>query len=130
MAAITLSVPSVLVNNVPFAIVPNTFEYEPGFGEINVRSASAGGGSAVSVHSENAENKIGMCKFSLFVTDNSRGAVREWKANVAGNVVQAVQNGSSPVVFEGMSVSNNPTFAATADGVVEIEFKGDPTASV
>lgn len=125
MGVIALSVPTVTVNNIPYGIVPNTFEYEPGFGETNVRSASVGGGAAFSVHTEDAENKIGMVKFSMYVTDQSRLAVRDWKSRTGLNAVSAVQVGGAPIVLEGASMTNNPTFAATADGVVEIEFRGD-----
>lgn len=127
MARVGLSVPSILVNNVPIDIVPNSFEYEVGYGEINVRSASVGGGSSTTIHTEDAENKIGMCKFQLFITDTSRAAIAGWKLLIAGNVISAVQNGASPFVLNGASMTNNPTFAASADGTVEVEFKGDAT---
>jgi hypothetical protein len=126
MSILALSVPTVLVNNIPFAIVPNTFEFENGYGEINVRSASIGGGAGVSVHTENAENKIGMVKFQLFVTPDSRTAVQGWKQLIGANLVTATQKNGIPVVLAGASMTNNPTFVATADGSVEIEFRGDP----
>ena len=52
--SITLSVPSVIVNNETIAIVPNSFSYDGGEGEINVRAASGGGNTIESVHSVNA----------------------------------------------------------------------------
>jgi len=130
MARIALSVPTVVVNNVPFDIVPNSFEYEAGYGEINVRSASVGGGATVSVHSENAENKIGMCKFQMYVTETARVAIRSWKQLIGANFVSAIQLNNSPIVLSGASMTNNPTFAATADGTVEVEFKGDRMITV
>lgn len=127
MARIALSVPTVLVNDIPIAIVPNSFEFEPGYGEINVRSASVGGGSSTSIHTEDAEGKIGMCKFQAFVTDESRGVIALVKQRVGTNVVSAVQANGIPIILNGASMTNNPTFAASADGTVELEFKGDAT---
>jgi hypothetical protein len=125
MAQVQLSVPNVNVNDIPYPIVPNTFVFEPGYGEINVRSASIGGGASETIHTENAETKVGMIKFSMYVTSQTLAAVAQWKPLLALNVITAVQPGSAPIVMEGASMTNNPSFEATADGTVEIEFKGD-----
>ena len=53
MGNITLSVPTVIVNGETIKIVPNSFTYSGGEGEIKVRSASAGGYQSSSVHSQN-----------------------------------------------------------------------------
>ena len=121
-----LSVQTILVNDIPTYIVPNSIEYDTGFGEINVRSASIGGSGSTSVHTENAENKIGRVKFEMYVTEGARAAIRGWKLLVAGNRVSGVQKGGSPFVLNGASMTNNPTFNPTADGTVEVEFMGDP----
>jgi hypothetical protein len=126
MAFTGLSVATILVNDIPTDIVPNSFEYEPGFGEITVRSTSFGGGASGTVHTEDAEGKVGMVKFQLYVTDLSRANVRLWKSGVGVNRISAIQVGAAPIVLNGASMTNNPSFAATADGTVEVEFKGDP----
>ena len=120
-----LSVPSINVNNITYSIVPNSFSYEPGYGEINVRSASAGGGISESIHTEDAETKIGMMKWEMYVTDLSRAAVASWKKLTALNFIAATQTGSAALSLSFASMSNNPTFEATADGKVEVEFRGD-----
>lgn len=130
MANIALSTPTVVVNKIPYGIVPNSFEYEPGYGEVNVRTASIGGAAAISVHSENAENKIGMVKFQMYVTEEARGGIRLWKVATAQNLIEAVQLNGSPIVLQGASMTNNPTFAASSDGVVDVEFSGDPMPTI
>lgn len=130
MALVGLSVNTILVNDIPVAVVPNSIEYDPGFGEINVRSASVGGQASQSVHTENAENKIGRVKFEMFVTEDARANVRLWKQLIAANRISGVQSGGSPFVLNGASMTNNPTFNPTADGTVEVEFKGDPMATL
>jgi hypothetical protein len=129
MALVGLSVQTILVNDIPTYIVPNSIEYDPGFGETNVRSASIGGPGSTSVHTENAENKIGRVKFEMYVTEDSRINIRGWKLLIGANRVTGAQVGGSPFVLNGASMTNNPTFNPTADGTVEVEFMGDPMAT-
>ena len=132
--AITLSVPSVIVNNQTIAIVPNSFTYDGGEGEINVRSSSGGGNNVESVHSVNAENKIGKCNFDVFLTPDVDSLIRTWKNQVGQNVIQFVQRlsggGSVTRSFSRMSLINQVERAASSDGVVSLEFAGDPMAGV
>ena len=91
MSNITISVPTILVNSQTIAIVPNSFSYDGGEGEINVRSASAGGGNSTSVHSQNAESQVGKCKFDVYLQPGVDGNIRSWKSRVGANSIQAVQ---------------------------------------
>lgn len=132
--SITLSVPSVIVNNETIAIVPNSFSYDGGEGEINVRAASGGGNTVESVHSVNAENKIGGCKFDVYLTPDMDSRVRTWKNQVGQNNIQFVQRisggGNVTRSFSRMSLINQVERNASSDGVVSLEFKGDPMAGV
>lgn len=121
----TLSVPTITANNIPRAIVPNSFKFTEGYGETNVRSASTGGGSSESVHSENGENNNGKITIDMYVTQETREFVAEAKGLTGANVIQAVQAGLPPVTGNRMSLTNDPEFAASADGVVTLEFAGD-----
>lgn len=130
--AITLSVPSVIINNDTISIVPNSFTYDGGEGEINVRAASGGGNTIESVHSVNAEGKIGKCTFDVFLTPDIDAKVRTWKNNVGQNAIQVVQRlsggGSFTRSFSRMSLMNMVERQASSDGVVSLEFAGDPMA--
>jgi len=121
-----LSVPGIAVNNVPIEIVPNSFKFVLGKGEVNVRSASAGGGSSASVHTEDAEAKIGKMSWEMYVTDENILLAKGWKANIGTNFVSAAQPASTPLSGGNMSMVNDPDWEASADGVVEIQFEGDP----
>jgi hypothetical protein len=126
MSLIALSNNTVLVNDIPQAIVPNSVSYKVGYGEVTVRSATVGGGAKVSVHSENAENAIGYVKFEMYVTEDARASIKAWKLQLGLNRVQGIQTGGSPFSLNGASMTNEPEFNPTADGTVEVEFMGDP----
>lgn len=129
MGNITLSVPTVIVNNETISIVPNSFSYDGGEGEINVRTASAGGGSTTSIHSQNAETQIGKCKFDLFLNTGTDAKIATWKEAVGANSIQVIQrtvSGDSVTLsFDNMSLMNAVERAASADGVTSLEWAGD-----
>lgn len=132
MANTCLSVPTVIINNETFAIVPNSFMYDGGEGEVNVRAASAGGGNTTSVHSQNAETQIGKCKFDVFLVSGLDAYIALWKDNIGANRVQAVQaspDGQSVTLsFDNMSLVNAVERDASADGVTSLEWEGDRMA--
>ena len=129
MGNITLSVPTIIINNETIAIVPNSFMYDGGEGEVTVRAASAGGGNTTSVHSQNAETQIGKCKFDVFLTPATDTAIAIWKERVGANSIQVIQRDtggeSVTLSFDNMSLINAVERAASADGVTSLEFEGD-----
>lgn len=129
MAYKAISVPALRVNDDLIKVVPNSVSYDGGEVEISVRAASAGSGNSETVHAENAETAISMVKFSVFIDNDIDGKIRDWKANVAGNVIkmdQANVNGAAFIrVFPGQSLINKIERNPSADGVVELEFSGD-----
>lgn len=127
----TLSVPAILINNTNYSIVPNTFMYDGGEGEINVRAASGGGNNITSVHSVNAETKLSTVKFSIFLNEGVDADIATWKEAVGANVIQAIQKtatGSQTLSFDSMSLSTSVEREASADGVVALEWAGNPMA--
>lgn len=124
-----LSNPSVQVNDDTIAIVPNSLSYKKGKGDVQVRAQSAGGNSVETVLTENAETKVSMVKFSLFLTDTNRQLIDAWQENrySGGNTIKFSQRGSNvPLAFVNMNVTIDPELSVGADGSVEIEFMGDP----
>lgn len=119
-----LSTPGISVNNVPISIVPNSFTFKLGKGEINVRAASTGGGATEPVHTENAETKIGMMKWEMYVTTENKQLISSWKDGIGSNFVSAQQAGDAPISMGSASMVNDPDFEASADGTVEVEFQG------
>ena len=131
MALKTLSVPGIIVNNELLKIVPNTFTYDGGEGEIMVRSASGGGRNSETVHSVDAETFIGKCNFETYLTADLDGKIATWKENIGNNSIQAIQRplgGGDAVTlsFDGMSLANAIERAASADGTVSLEWMGEP----
>jgi hypothetical protein len=129
----TLSTPAIQINNETYKIVPNSFVYDGGEGEINVRSASAGGGSTSSVHSQNAETQISMCKFDIYLVLGVDADIAEWKENIGANSIKALQRTASgestTLSFDNMSLTAPIERQASADGVTSLEFKGDPMSN-
>jgi len=103
--------------------------YDGGEGEINVRSASAGGGNSTSVHSQNAETQIGKCKFDVFLVPGLDSDIATWKENVGANSIQAIQRAgdgeSVTLSWDNCSLVNAVEREASADGVTSLEFEGD-----
>ena len=132
MGNITLSVPTVIVNGETIKIVPNSFTYSGGEGEIKVRSASAGGYQSSSVHSQDAETQIGKAKFDVYLIDSLDAKITRWKNNVGSNRVQAIQRAESgeavTLSWDNMSLVNEVERDASADGVTSLEFEGDSMA--
>lgn len=112
---------TVMVNNIPYAIVPNSLEYNPGYAEHTTEAASVGGGITTPIHSENLETAIGKIKFKLPNTDVARAAVQIWKSLIGANVIQCITKTGAPVILTEASMNNNPDFKN--DGI-EIEFSG------
>ena len=128
MAFLAISTPEIVVNGDKISIVPNTLMYDIGEGEINVRAASRGGAESESVHTVNAESQIGAVKFSMYNTPGLDALIREWKNNIGQNAVDFTQQlGTESFIrrFSGMSLVNMVERDIGADGVTELEFKGD-----
>jgi len=130
MGNIVLSTPTVIINNDTYKIVPNSFMYDGGEGETNVRAASSGGGNVESVHSIDAESKIGVCKFDIFLLPGVDKDIATWKENTGANSIQAVQKAGTgeaiTLSWDHMSLGPAVEREASADGVTSLEFKGDP----
>jgi hypothetical protein len=124
--------PTIRVNDITLAIVPNTVVTMGGDGETNVRAASAGGNSIETIHTSNAESKIGSCNFSVYPTPGIERSLRAWKDNIGGNVVSLIERFSdgttSSETFETASLINDPEKEKSSDGVIALEFKGNPSS--
>lgn len=127
----TLSVPAIRVNNDLIAIVPNSFKYKSGDGEIKVRAGSTGGGGAKAVHSQDAEMMYSSVVFRIFPTINNIEILRTWKAGIAANTIDVLQEGVSKdlaLAFKNMSLTNDPDVEGGADTDIEMMFAGDKLA--
>lgn len=124
----SLSNPSVRINDATIAIVPNTFVTNLGGGEINVRAASSGGNSIETVHSANAETKIGKMMFEIYPTPENVRSIREWQNNIGLNTVAAIETlvggESLSLSLTQVSLINDPDLNMSSDGTIALEFVG------
>jgi len=131
MAQQKFTVFQVKVNNEVWKTVPNTLVYLGGEGETNIQAASIGGGESESVHSINAEDKLGGCTFEIYPTPDADDKIRFVNSNTGNNVIeckhQTTVGGTEWHVrtFVSCSLQNHPERNATADGTISCEFKGD-----
>lgn len=117
-----LSTPTIIINNTPLAIKPNSFSYTEGFGERNVRIASAGGSAKETIITENVETQMSMVKFTLYTTTNNVGLARQLAANLDANTIEASDSGFTRT-FSRAIIVNDFEVSAGVDGEFELEFK-------
>ena len=124
-----ISAPSVIVNNEPISVVPNSVAYTEGKGEQTVRAASTGGGAVEQVYSENVETNFSMVKFEIYNDAFSIKKAREWKTNGNLNVVQiagTAKDGTSVErTFQNAGLLADYEVALGSETTIELEFKSD-----
>ena len=118
--------PTILVNDIPYSIVPNSVVHKFGLGETKVDAASIGGGAVEVNVTEDAETKVSMMKFKMFTTEENEAAFKSWKQTPGANTVVYSESGQKPLTGTFMSVVNDPEWEDQASGQVEIDFQGAP----
>lgn len=122
--AIALSNPTVLINNLAVAVVPNSVTYTQGKGEQTVRVQSAGGGSVQSVFSNNVETNLSTVKMSLFPTAENIALIDGWKDNGNSNAISITATGLTKS-FANAALINDYEVSLGSDTQIDIEFKTD-----
>ena len=124
------SAPTIRVNDEVIPIVPNSLSTKGGQGNTEVRAASTGGNGTITVHTVDAETKIGEVNFSVYVTNDVVDLIPQWLESVNANTVQVVETRGSisyNLTLSGASLVEDPEINRAADGVIELMFKGNPT---
>lgn len=125
MSQRTLANPTIEVNDVPIAIVPNSFSFKTGKGDKAVSTQSAGGDAIEVVITENAETKKSMVKFKLKNTASNLQAVKDWSDLFANTITVSEQEITES--FRDMVITTEPERMIGADGELEIEWEGAPS---
>lgn len=126
MAIKAISTPSLIINNLPVGILPNSLKMTEGLGEQTVRTQSAGGGSVQTVYSMNAESLMSKVQFSLINTAENMNSARSWKVNLNANVITVIDSATGFTRnFANMALTNDYEVEFGADGVIALEFMGD-----
>ena len=120
---------AVIVNDEQVAIVPNTLEYDDGFGEQSVEAASTGGGKVEPVFSNDLTTNVGMCKFDMPATVENIALVRQWKTSKNRNLVQIAgetDDGSVTRSFSQAALINRVVIPLSSEGNISLEFASQP----
>lgn len=126
--AVQISDAGVVVNNVGVNITPNSLVFDEGFGEQTVMVQSAGNGKISTVYSNDVETNVGMVKFSMRSTVANIALARQWKANGNRNavaIIASTPDGNLTRNFSGMALVSNYEVQLSADGVMDLEFRGN-----
>lgn len=126
MATRAISDASILINNIPVPIIPNSFSYTEGLGEDDMRTESAGGGSVTTVYSKNVQTALSSFKFKMANTNENLTAARAWKTNANANGVIATDRASGFTrTFSNAALVNQYEPTLGADGDISLEWKSD-----
>ena len=120
---------AVQVNNNTVSIIPNTLVYTEGFGEQEIKAASAGGGQVEQIFSDNIETNFSMVKFDIFATTENIAIARGWKAAKNQNLVQfagRTADGNVTRTFTQAAILNDYEIELGSDGKISLEFKANP----
>lgn len=86
--AIQLSDVTLIINETPVGIIPNSLSYTEGLGEQTIRAVSIGGGATEQVYANNLENNYANVKFEMPTTIENIKLARSWKTNQNANAIQ------------------------------------------
>ncbi len=120
-----ISNPSLAMNNLPFAIVPNSFSYTEGLGEQDVVVQSAGGGSVQSVFTDNVEMRYSSLKFDMQNTVENIDLIRTWKINENNNGMTGTAPSGWSRTFNSVVLTSDYEVNLGSDTVISLEFKSD-----
>lgn len=124
--ATAISNPSIVINNIPVGVVPNSVTMNEGLGEYNYRAQSAGGSNRQGVFSINVEGSLPWVKFSLFPTPENIENAKNWKNNFNQNAITltgTLPNGLNfSRSFNSAALVNNYEVALSFDGTFELNF--------
>ncbi len=127
MSSIALANPTVVINNLGVAIVPNSLVYTEGFGEQLQRAQSAGGGNSEVVFSNNVETNVSKVNFSMLPTEGNIDKLRELKSRVNKNAIGITSGGFSRSI-NGAALVNDYEVNLGSDTTIDVEFVGEQAA--
>lgn len=127
MASRSISVPSVVINNVAINIVPNSLKYKEGTGEQTVKTQSAGGGVVDVVYSDNAESKMSSVSFEMINTGANIESLLTWKNNANANAITLTDTATGFTRnFSNMALTTDYEVNLGSDTTISVDFMGDP----
>lgn len=125
---VTLSDPTITVNDDVVAIVPGSFNITEGLGEQKVLSQSVGGGKRVQVYSDNPAEAFSKVTFELMTTVANVALARAWKKNANNNVIGASESttdGNFQRTFTQAALINDYDISFEPEGKIPLEFNAN-----
>lgn len=129
MSRLILANPKLIINRVTYEYVPGTLEYDPGFGEQDVKVFTTGSGRVGTHYAQNLEMNFSEVKATIYNVDDAERLVRDLKNNANNNTVLLSENQVQKLftlAFNNMALVNKVNFTTGTDGKAELVFRGDP----
>jgi len=129
MGIIALADPSVVINNEPFAVVPNSVKFTEGAGEQTMRAASIGGGSVQQVYSNNIETNFSKVTLEVYNDIDTINDLRAIKKNMNSNAI--IVTGKTPDgktlrrTFNKAALLTDYEVQLGSDTTIELEFSSN-----
>lgn len=120
----SLTNPAILINGSPVAYVPNSFEFQDGYGDRNIRTQTTGSGNVEQVVTEDVETQIGRVKFTLLSTVENIESVTTWQQNVDENTIELSADPDFTRQYANMVIVSEPVKPGGQDANFDVEFKG------
>ena len=116
--------PTLIIDNLVVAYIPNSLRYTEGLGEQKLRVQTSGGGSVQTVFSEDITKKLSSVKFKIEPTADNLEFIRAVKANFNGHVVTLSDENFTRTIT-GAILVNDYEVGLGMDEEVELEFMGN-----
>ena len=126
MAEQIISNPQLIINDELIAYTPSSLKYVKNTAKTVIKSLTAGGESAITLHSKDVTEAVSQVTFSFKATTTNIELLDFWVSNTAKNVIElSSSNGVIALAFIGMSIEEVPEMEFGADKDIEVTFKGD-----
>lgn len=121
--------PQVVIDNVAFPIIPNSFE-ETKSGTGNVKTVAVANGTVFEpVHTLDGEEAYGQFKFTLKTDNDNVPAVDEFlNPRLKERLVIVTLEDKSTRTYARAVIMTDPPKGFSADGVIELEWCSSPVA--
>ena len=119
-----LADPTIIIDNLVVAYIPNSLELTEGFGEQKLRIQTGGGGSRQQVLSDDVTKKQSNVKFKMEPTADNIAFLRAIKANLDGHVI-TISAPDMTRTITGALLVNDYVVKMGAEGEIDLEFVGN-----
>ncbi len=117
--------PTLIIDNLVVAYLPNSLRYTEGLGEQKLKVQTGGGGTVQNVFAEDISKKQSHVKFKMEPTAENLDFIRAIKADFNGHVI-TLSDGDFTRTITGAILVNDYEIGLGMDEEFEVEFLGSP----